>query len=662
MVCMLRFKKVFLFCIIGVISTNSYATVKLPLIFQSNMVLQRDKEISLWGFADAGETVTVSFHNNSYKVVSTKEGKWTIKIPAQTAGGPYEMTIVGKSNSIDLKNILFGDVWVCGGQSNMQFSLDQIGYVEKDTARLKKGNLRLFTASIGMDYVPTDDLSGGIWKEASPESIKNFSATAYFFAKYLQDSIDVPIGLVSDNLGATSVETWMSPQALSQFPQFKTYYKSYLEPAKSFKEVTAAFEKMKPEWERSYYLKGMGMEQKWYLPETDISDWKTMEIPAYWEDNGYKDFDGAMWFRNSFDLTDNFKGETFPLALNQIDDYDIVWVNGKKVGEGYGNVNWRNYAVPSNILQPKNNIIVVRVFDTGGRGGLYSNAIWGNPILLGNWHYKPDYEIDAAKFKQPLTVNVSPFSTPAVLYNANIAPISTLAIKGFIWYQGESNAGRAVEYKSLFPALIKDWRAAFKQGDLPFLFVQLANYKEEVKAPGESDWAELREAQSQALRLKNTSMAVTIDIGEAYDIHPKNKMDVGKRLAIAALKEAYDKNLVSSSPAYDSMQVKDDAVIIHYTKNSGDLITRNKYGYINGFAIAGSDHKFYWATAFIQDNAVIVSSPQVKVPVAVRYAWSDNPGELNLYNTNGLPAAPFRTDNWPLTTAGKQFSENPWEN
>lgn len=646
---------------VAVVAMTVNAAVKLPVIFQSHMVLQRDKEVSIWGFGDAGEKITITFNDKQYNSITDGNGKWTIKLPAHPAGGPYDLTVQGAANTVELKNILFGDVWVCGGQSNMQYSLDQIGYTEKDTARFKNKKLRLFTASIDMDYVPKNDLAGGTWKEASPESLRNFSATAYFFARNLQDSMDVPVGLVSDNLGATSVETWMSNSALKQFPAFNSYYKQYLEPGKSFKEVTAAFEKMKPTWEADYYLKGTGMEQQWYQPETDITDWKTMEIPGYWEDNGLADFDGAVWFRKSFDLPANFKGNVFPLALNQIDDYDIVWINGNKVGEGFGNLNWRNYSVPANILKSKDNIMVVRVFDIGGRGGLYSGAIWGNPILLGKWNYKPDLKIDAAKFKKPLVVNVSPFSSPAVLYNGNIAPITSLAVKGFIWYQGESNAGRAAEYRQLFPAMIKDWRAAFKQGDLPFIFVQLANYMQEANVPVESDWAELREAQSLALKLPNTGMATAIDIGEANDIHPKNKAAVGKRLALAAMKIAYNKNIISTGPTYQSVVFKGDSAVVTFSKDGGKLISKDKYGYVRGFAITGADKKFHWAKAYIKDNKVIVNAAAVKKPVAVRYAWSDNPGGLDLYNEQGLPAVPFRTDDFMLKTKGKVFSENPWE-
>ena len=642
-------------------SLNSAAAVKLALIFQSNMVLQRDKDFFIWGFADKGEEVTLNYNGNFYRSIPGNDGKWKIKLPAQSAGGPFTIMVNGKDNAITLENVLFGDVWICGGQSNMQYTLDQIGYTPTDTAAIRNSNIRLFTATIDMDFIPKNDLAGGTWKQTNAETLKNFSATAYFFGKHLHDSINVPIGLISNNLGATSVETWMSGEALSKFPQFNNYYKTYLQPSRSFKEVTAAFEKTKPQWEKNYYLKGEGIEQKWYLPETDISHWKTMEIPNWWEDKGLEDFDGAVWFRTTFDLPKDFNGQTFSLALHQIDDYDIVWVNGQKVGEGYGNQNWRNYQVAANILKPEGNVVVVRVFDVGGKGGIYTNPIWWNPLLMGEWLYKTDYKIDASKFPKAQVVNVSAFSTPAILYNGNIAPITSLAVKGFIWYQGESNASRAAEYRQLFPALINDWRKQFNQGDLPFLYVQLANYMQESKTPGESDWAELRDAQTAALKLPNTGMAVAIDIGEANDIHPKNKLDVGKRLALAALKVAYNQNVISIGPTYKSMEVKGDRIIIHYSSSTDDLVTRDKYGYVSGFAIAGSDNKFHWAKAYIKDNTVVVYSDQVQKPTAVRYAWADNPGNLDLFNTQALPAVPFRTDNLPLKTKGKVYSENPWE-
>ncbi len=658
----MRFVKTYLVaCLIACATSGTEAAIRMAVIFQNNMVLQRDKEAAIWGFGNIGEKVTVIFGEYKIKTVTGKDGRWLVRLPVQKAGGPYRISVKGESNVIELENILFGDVWICGGQSNMQFSLDQIRYVPRDTAEIARSNIRLFTVTIGMDYVPTRDLLGGTWKQATASAIRNFSATGYFFGKFLHDSLHIPIGLISDNLGATSVETWMSREALQPFPQFGDYIGSCLEPAKSMKEVEADFAKIKPGWEGEHYLKGRGIAEGWYLPGSDTAGWRPMEVPGWWEDNGMPGFDGVVWFRRQFDLPAGFTGDTLFLPLNQVDDYDITWVNGQKVGEGVGNQTWRRYKVPAGLLKSKNNTLVVRVFDAGGRGGMYTHAIWWEPYLVGSWSCKPDVEIDAARFPHPRVVNISPFSTPAVLYNANIAPLTSLAIKGFIWYQGESNEKRAVEYRDLFPALITDWRSKFGQGDLPFLFVQLANYMQEDTIPSNSNWAEVREAQAAALALRNTGMAVTIDIGDAFDIHPGNKMDVGRRLGLAALKIAYGQDLTFSGPVFESSGVRSDSVILHFAKDSGPLVTKDKYGYVRGFAVAGNDRKFHWAKASIRHNEVIVTCEKVKEPVAVRYAWSDNPGIIDLYNEEGLPAAPFRTDDWPLSTTGRQYSGNPWK-
>ena len=295
---------------------------------------------------------------------------------------------------------------------------------------------------------------------------------------------------------------------------------------------------MKPAWEKEVYLANdPGITEEWYKPSTDITTWQDVDVPGYWANNELKDFSGSVWMRRTFDLPEGYKEKSFRISLGQVDDYDIAWVNGHKVGETFGNYNWRNYDVPDSFLQPKNNVVVVRVFNAGNKGGMY-NMFW-DPRLAGKWKYKTGSKINPTSFKKPVVVNNYVFGTPALLYNGCIAPITNLAIKGAIWYQGESNADRAVEYRTLFPAFIKDWRKQFKQDSLPFLFVQLANYMKEAEKPVNSNWAELRDAQSSALALPNTGMASAIDIGDANDIHPKNKKDVGVRLALAALKNIY---------------------------------------------------------------------------------------------------------------------------
>jgi sialate O-acetylesterase len=403
------------------------------------------------------------------------------------------------------------------------------------------------------------------------------------------------------------------------------------------------------------------VEQQWFKPETNTSEWKSIVVSGNtWEnESDLKDHDGAVWFRTTFDLPENYNHESFRIGLSQIDDYDITWVNGIKVGETFGRHNHRGYTVPLNVLKPKGNVLVVRVFDIGGIGGFTTSSFWASEILLGNWYYKKGESIKASEFLGPNLPNASPFSSPAVLYNAIIAPLTEFRIKGAIWYQGESNVERAYEYRDLFPAMIGDWRQHWNQGEFPFLFVQLANHLEESTSPTESIWAELREAQTMTLSLPNTGMATAIDIGEALDIHPKNKQDVGKRLGLAALKVAYGKNVVASGPIFKRMKIGEGHVEIEYDFIGSGLITKDKYGYVRGFQMAGEDKKFYWAQASINENKVVVTCSQVPKPVAVRYAWDNNPGILDLYNKEGLPAVPFRSDTWKGITADIVFKEGP---
>ncbi|HVU58944.1 MAG TPA: sialate O-acetylesterase [Puia sp.] len=646
-------KKIWCFFACSCYAAMSFADVRLPKIFGDDMVLQRDKPCAIWGMADKKEKISVTIEGVAYATVAGNDGKWKVILPAHAAGGPYQLSIKGK-NTVLLNNVLFGDVWVCGGQSNMQFRVSELAYKETDSVHDNNSRIRIFTAGLGLDYVPQDTLTGGQWKVASVASIQSFSAVAWFFGRYVQEHTGVPVGLISDNLGATSVEEWMSPEALHAFPQFEVYYREYLAGGQSFSTMTKAFEKMKPEWEKNYYKKDdPGFEQQWYLPGTDTSGWKTMELPGYWEDKGLADYNGSVWFRRSFDVPVGYKKEGMWVGIGQVDDYDITYVNGHKVGESFGNQNYRNYFVPDSLLKPAGNTVVVRVFDAGGKGGIYTQ-FW-SPQWGGKWQYKPGIKIDAAHFVKPHVVNAYLFGTPSILYNGCIAPITQLAIKGVIWYQGEGNAGRAEEYRQLFPAMITDWRKQFGQGNFPFLFVQLANYYPEATVPGGSTWAELREAQEMTLKLPNTGVATAIDIGDANDIHPKNKMDVGRRLGIAAMKVAYGQDSVHVSPMYDHMENRGDSIAVFFSGGAEELVTHNKYGYVSGFSIAGADSVFHWARAYIKGNGVVVYSPDVRHPVAVRYAWADNPGQLDLYNRSGLPALPFRTDDWPGVTAGKQF-------
>lgn len=633
-----------------------YANISLPRIFSHHMVLQRDASVPVWGQASPGEKITISIDQIKRQTKADEQGNWKVTLPPHPAGGPFELLIAG-DNTLRFEDVLYGEVWLCSGQSNMNYTLEMLGIRETDSASICNPLLRLFTVGLAMDYQPRQDVASGQWERADPDKVHRFSASAWYFGQYLQDKLQVPIGLIHSSMGATAIETWMSTGALKQFPQFKSLVADMEKTGKNFAQLQAELKTFREHWDEHYYLKDdPGIAHQWQSPEFDDSDWNTMSLPALWEDNGLPDYDGSVWFRRHFSPPPDFKGDSLRISLNQIDDYDIVWVNGTRIGEGFGNRNWRSYNCPAGLLKPEGNVIAVRVFDAGGKGGMYTNPFWGNPILNGAWKYKPGVRINPAGFPKPTVPNGSLFTHPSLLFNGSIAPLAPYAIRGVIWYQGESNAARAEEYRKLLPAMIADWRQYWKQGDFPFLVVQLANFYPEQAQPAESTWAELREAQALALQLPSTALATAIDIGEADDIHPRNKAGVGERLGLGALKIAYGQEVVHSGPVFRSMQTDDGRAILSFDMQESKLVSSDKHGYLRGFAMAGADRKFYWARAFIEGDKVVVSCPQVAAPMAVRYAWADNPGQLNLYNSEGLPALPFRTDDWPLTTQGLVFT------
>ncbi len=649
--------KAIVLILIWVSSTQrTNAEVTVAKIFSPGVILQRDTAVFVWGWGDPGEKTKIQIGDRKYETQTDEKGNWKIAIGPFSAGGPYDLIVRGK-NEIIIPNVMFGEVWLCSGQSNMQFTLRMLGKNVEDIIGVNNDQIRLFQTELDIDYLAKSDLKGGIWKMASSENVPDFSAVAYFFGKLLYDSLKVPIGLISTNLGATTIETWMSSNSLKQFPQFQELTAKIETRNKNFKQLTEELKTFREDWDNKYYLKGPGFDQEWYKSDLDVTDWKSMTIPNLWEYDGL-DHDGAVWFRKKFDLPPDFKSDTFQINLNQIDDYDITWVNGIKIGESFGNRNWRNYKVATSILKPTGNDLVVRVFDVGDLGGMHTSAFWGNPILLGEWKYKPGLKIDVKTFPAPDVPNGSIFSYPTLLYNGNIAPISSFAIKGTIWYQGESNASRAVEYSELLPAMIRDWRKEWGY-DFPFLIVQLANYGQEPEKPMESAWAELREAQSFALKEPNVFLAAAIDIGEADDIHPRNKEEVGRRLGLGALKIAYGKDLIVRSPIFDKIKINGNTTTINFKHIQSGLMTKDKYGYIRGFQIAGNDRKFYWAKAQLNNRQIILSSAYVSNPVAVRYGWADNPGPLDLYTKEGLPVLPFRTDDWPSVTDGKVYDDSP---
>jgi len=637
-----------------IVVSSLSAEVKLARIFGNNMVLQQNMTIPVCGWASAGEKVTVIFGKQTVTVKTDNSGKWMVKLNAVAAGGPFEMTIQGK-NKIDLKNILVGEVWVCSGQSNMEFNVSQGKDSESEIANGKYPQIRLFTVSKKISLTPLNDLDEGEWVECSPATVGMFSAVGYFFGRQLYKTLNVPVGLIHTSWGGTNIESWTSNETMNTIPDFNEQMKAASKASlvNMDKEIDS---KMKA-WVDKVQNDDQGIIGKWQSPAYDASDWKIMELPTAWESAGLPDLDGVVWFRKEISVNSTDLNTGITLSLGPIDDSDDTYINGQLVGSNWEKYNLpRVYQVKPQILHEGKNIIMVRVIDSGGSGG-----IWGDKnqmfiqygdkkvSLSGAWQYKVGIKLEEVPKN-----SAGPNAYPTLLYNAMINPIVPYTIKGAIWYQGEANAGRAYQYRTLFPAMITDWRTKWGEGDFTFLWVQLANFMKANEQPVGSEWAELREAQSMTLKLPKTGQALAIDIGQAENIHPKNKQDVGYRLALNALKVAYDKTIVNSGPSYKSMNIEGNRIRLSFENIGSGLLAKDKYGYLKGFAIAGTDQKFYWANASIDNNSVFVWSEKVRTPSAVRYAWADNPDDANLYNQEDLPAVPFRTDQWKGLTEGRK--------
>lgn len=635
-----------------VISIAATAEVTLPKIFSSNMVLQKGIEIPVWGWANSGEYVSVTFNGSTVSATAGEAGKWMIKLPVQDYGGPFTLTVKGE-NEIVFENVMVGEVWIASGQSNMQWSVAQSKNAKTEIAAANYPNIRLFSVPRKVAQFPQEDIESGEWVECSPETVPGFSAVAYFFGREIYDKLNVPVGLIHSSWGGTVAETWISPETISEDPDFSSRLieLQQLDLENYREQKLAQIRKILGGEIPDADVDTVDGKPAWSAVNYNDGDWRTITTPIYWEAQGYMDIDGVAWYRKEINLTENQTQDDVTLHLGKIDDQDITFINGIEVGKTDSYSEERVYTIDKKLIQPGKNMIVVRVNDTGGNGGIYGNpedqfiAIGNERIdISGDWKFK----ISKATIQ---SADIGPNSYPTLLYNAMINPLIPYGIQGAIWYQGEANASRAKQYQRIFPSLIKNWRNQWNQGDFPFLYVSLANFQQPPEVPGESNWAELREAQTMALDLPNTGMALAIDIGEADDIHPKNKQDVGWRLALDALKIAYDMNVVNSGPMYKSVDFKDGKAYVTFSEIGSGLNVRDKYGYLKGFTLAGPDKKFHWAKAeLFNDNTIVVYNEKVLNPVAVRYGWADNPDDLNLYNEEGLPAVPFRTDDWPGIT------------
>lgn len=637
-------KKQILLLLSTVFCFTASAQIKLPRLISNGMILQRDAPLKIWGWAGANENISVSFLNKEYKTTAGANGNWMVTLPKQKAGGPFTMQLKA-SNEITLTDILIGDVWLCGGQSNMELWMGRLKYKYADeVASANNPNIRQFLVPDKYNFQQSQqDVEAGNWIAVTPKTIADFSGVAYFFAKEIYAKYKVPIGLINAALGGSPAEAWISEEGLKKFPGYYNEAQKFKDD-NLIKQIENRDRQIISTWYNYIDEFDEGHKKNWHSPATDISGWGQMNIPGYWADAGAGNYNGVVWFAKEITVPASMVNAKAKLELGRIVDADSVFINGKFVGFTSYQYPPRRYELPAGILQGGKNIITIRVVNSSGKGGFvldkrYELTTATDTIsLIGAW-----------KYKTGITATALPGETfirwkPVGLYNSMIAPLINYGIKGAIWYQGEANTKNPAEYKDLMQTLIEDWRSKWNIGSFPFYYVQLANFMEVKLIPQESNWAALRQQQLNTLTVPNTGMAVAIDLGDWNDIHPEDKETVGKRLALLAQKNTYEeKKLVASGPLYQTMKVEGNKIIISFTNTGSSLIAKGN-GELKQFAIAGADKKFVWANAIIKGNTVIVWNDTIAKPVAVRYAWADNPEGCTLYNKEMLPASPFTTE------------------
>jgi sialate O-acetylesterase len=655
----------------------------LAPLFQDNMVLQQQCDVPVWGKGVPGtEVVLQASWGIKVSSVVLSDGSWKIKLPTPKAGGPFQMSIRHGKTLLVLKNVLAGEVWLCSGQSNMEMPLQ--GWPPSDTIKNSVNeiegalypSIRLYSVMKSYEAMP-DDQCVGSWTECSPLDVQDFSAVAYYFGKTLHTALHVPVGLINTSYGGTSIEAWMSANGLKSFEEFSATLKKIDQSRESFRSLT--------QWITQHpavAIRDQDPLRKWtglsfgdeHCSEREYNDssWETMKLPTLWEQASIGEFDGAVWFRKRVTIPSAWIGKNLLLQLGPIDDMDETYVNGQEVGkylsDGFWNTN-RVYIIDKSMVKDSLLQVAVRVIDLRGGGGLWGNGTkmmvcQAGPAdagtaesgttsvpLEGDWKYLPVAEYRTNVFyvfgaagnefarRPKFAADFSP-NTPTALFNAMVNPLVPFAIRGAVWYQGENNVSNPALYDKLFPAMIADWRAVFSSGDFPFYFVQIAPYNYDPLSQSQF----LREAQFHGLSVKNTGMAVTMDIGNPKNIHPTNKEEVGKRLANLALAKTYGKNMPFSGPLYKSMKIVKGKIILSFDYAAKGLVLKARNGSYN-ITIAGEDKIFKTAVVKIDRSRLIVSHPDEQKPVAVRYAWS-NGEEGTLFNRDGLPASSFRTDHW----------------
>lgn len=647
----------FLIFLLFILVQTGFSQLTVAKIFNDHMVVQREQSVPVWGSAPVGKTVIVRLNQHIQKAIANASGQWKVVLPLMQAGGPYQMTVSTDQQQIIFTDVMVGEVWVCSGQSNMDWTLKDAFQFREERAEQPVPEIRQFYVPREVSLEPNADLSNGKWELAHPDKLGNFSAVGYFFAKALWQKLHIPIGLVNASWGGSQIEGWISRDAMMGSKELNNYAKRF--PLDWNQADTMLMNKLiKSLSQKTGKLPSTSFADILTTDSTQFQTWLKYAPPSQWDWQGIWAFRGAGFMQRVIDVHAVEQGKASILSLGENDGAFELYLNGKLFKKGEGRSD-RIIHIPAGTWKVGKNILLLH------------QAVQKDPAWFGNGFYgdaaklylKFDYEpISLAgegwrmmpDFNMPWHYVHAQNNAGSVIYNAMIHPLIPYAIKGVLWYQGESNAERAFQYRSSFPLLINSWRKDW-QYEFPFYFVQLASFGKFPNSNQGSEWAELREAQSMALSLANTGMAVTTDIGNPDNIHPKNKADVGKRLAAIALAKNYGIEMPYSGPVFDKMVIKADKAILAFKYQFGGLTAKDVYGYLKGFEIAGADKRFFYAKASIEGDKVIVWSDAVSNPVAVRYAWSDAPIDANLYNKAGFPASPFRTDQWQGLTSAKVF-------
>jgi sialate O-acetylesterase len=656
------------------------ADVKLADLFTDNMVLQRDATAPVWGTAAPGEAVTLTFGAQSLTATADANGAWKTAFQGLKPGAAQALTVTGAHNKVALQNVVVGDVWVTSGQSNMQYLL-----VDQDEiAASANPNIRYYETPRSMAAEPMTTLPtrGPVpWMIAAPETSPKMSAVAYYFAKNINKELGVPIGIIDCTWGGTPAEPWTSREALESVPEYKEPIDKAISAYQNQTAFAATYAADCAEWEKSFGRNdpgNTGFAAGWAAPGFDAGAWTSITTTSLpnWNNAGIPN-GGAVWLRKTVSLPATAAGKDFTLTLGPVPGVDTAYFNGTEVGNGGWNLPGfarqpRSYKIPGSLVKAGDNVMAIRIFAQTTRTFPFApGPKLGLPVsdptsVSSDWLAHVESQLPRmtpeAMAAMPPYPYPPPGCTPALNFNAMVCPLMPYGIKGVLWYQGESNATYAYAYRTLLPLLIESWRARWNIGDFPFYIVQLPNLGNPPKDPeGNDTWPVLRESQLATWKkVPKTGMSVSIDIGEAMNLHPPDKKDVGYRLSLIALAEAYGHSIEDSGPIYETMTIEGNKIRVKFAHPGGGLVAKD--GPLKQFAIAGADQKFVWADAAIDGDTVLVSNPGVTAPVAVRYAWAANPAGCNLYNQAGLPASPFRTDDWPVLTQGLWYPDRAGRN